>query len=314
MATPANTPNLPINTAGGYTASIATNVVSSSHYQVFKLAYGNTSTASIVSSTNPFPVTLSSGVTANIVNFTNPVTVVGNSAGGPVTVQGTVNITGVSGSPIAITGGIPLSYNTDSVKVYGFNGNTFIPAYLVGPSGTALGVSGSALRVSVQDITITASINPVIYIQNYGSTSAIRIEGNTGGNPVAVSVSGTAGINDTNILNGMTAIYGQVVGLRSDMGGFAVTRPSSFKNGRTTATVSAGQLDATGFSASKGVNLKALSTNTDFVYIGNTSAFTGSSVGFAMDPGDSIFLDISNTNKIWIQSNSGSQVITYLAS
>jgi len=112
----------------------------------------------------------------------------------------------------------------------------------------------------------------------------------------------------------MTAIYGQVVGLRSDMGGFAVTRPSSFKNGRVSATTSVSQMDATGFSASSGVNIKALSTNTDFVYIGNTGSFTGSSTGFAMDPGDVVFLNIVNTNKIWVQSNSGTQVITYLAS
>mgnify|MGYP003334930136 CR=1 FL=1 len=45
-----------------------------------------------------------------------------------------------------------------------------------------------------------------------------------------------------------------------------------------------------------------------------TGSFTGSSTGFAMDPGDVVFLNIVNTNKIWVQSNSGTQVITYLAS
>jgi hypothetical protein len=314
MATPANTPNIPINAATGYTASIATNVVGGAHYQVFKMSYGDTSSASIVSSGNPLPVILSAGVTANIVNFTTPVIVVGNTAGDPVKVQGTVNILGVTGSPLAITGGIARNYTRDSFAVYGYNGNTFIPTTLVGSGGVAVGMSGSAIRVSVQDVTVTAYINPVIYIDNYGSTSALRIQGNTGGIPVSVSVSGTAAIYDTNILNGMTAIYAQVVGLRSDLGGFAVTRPSSFKNGRVSTTTSTTQLDASGFTSSKGVNIKALSTNTDFVYVGNTSPFTGSSVGFAMDPGDSIFLDISNTNKIWIQSNSGTQVVTYLAS
>jgi hypothetical protein len=159
------------------------------------------------------------------------------------------------------------------------------------------------LNVNITGATISATI-----------PSTVTVVGLSGATAVNVTVGGTANINDVAILSGMTAIYGQVVGLRSDLGGFAVTRPSSFKNSRVSTTTSASQLDATGFTSSKGVNLKALSTNTDFIYVGNTAGFAGASVGFAMDPGDNVFLDISNTDKIWVQAASGTQIITFLAS
>jgi hypothetical protein len=63
-----------------------------------------------------------------------------------------------------------------------------------------------------------------------------------------------------------------------------------------------------------GINIKALSTNTDFIYVGNTSGLVGSSYGYALDPGENVFLDIQNTNKLYAVSNTGTQIITYMAS
>jgi hypothetical protein len=311
MATPANTPNIPINAATGYTASIATNVVGGAHYQVYKMAYGDTGSASIVSSTNPFPVILSAGVTANIVNFTNPVIVVGNSAGDPVRIQGTVSILGTTGAPLAITGGIPLNYSKDSIKIYGYNGNTFIPATLVGSGGVAVGMSGSAIRVSVQDITVTASINPVIYVQNYGSTSAIRIEGNSGGYPVVAGVSGTVTIYDTNIVNGLTGIYNQMVTLNNNFIAYGVGRPTAFVAGRMTATTGVTSLYPSGYTTGNGIQMKASALNTDLIYINSDGV---ASLGYELDPGESVFLDITNLNKIYIRARTSSQAISYMAS
>jgi hypothetical protein len=303
--------NIVINVASGNTANIATNEVGGAQYQVFKVAYGNTSSASIVSSTSPLPVVLSTGVTANIVNFTNPVIVVGNSAGDAVFVQGTINVRGVTGAPLAITGGIPRSYTRDSMAVYGFGGNTWIPATLVSSGGAAIGVSGNALRVSVQDITITASINPVIYVENFGATGALRVQGFTGAYPLNVSVTGTAGINDTNIVNGITAIYGKVDDIYDALSVFGLVRPTGATYGRFTVTnVSATQLSA-GFTCSAGVNLKAASYNTDIVYIGNSALTTN---GYELDPGEQLFLDVGNANSVYLRAKSSSQVISFTAS
>lgn len=303
--------NLIINIAGGNTATIATNDVAGAQYQVFKMAYGNTGSATLVSSSSPFPVTLSSGVTANIVNFTNPVIVVGNSAGDAVFVQGTVRVQGVTGAPLAVTGGIPRSYTRDSIAVYGYNGNSFIQATLVGSGGAAVGMSGSAIRVSVQDITVTASINPVIYVENYGATSAIRIQGNTNGYPVNVGVCGTVNIYDTNITNGLTAIYGEIVDLNNNLSTLGITRPTTFVSGRMTATTGVTFMYSTGFTTGHGVNVKASSANTDIVYLNSDGV---ASVGYELDPGENLFIDVINVNKIYVRAKTGSQIISFLAS
>jgi hypothetical protein len=280
---------------------------------LIKLAYGTDAVATMVNSTNPLPVTIAAGMTATISGFTGTINVQGIGGGTPVPVSGTVTVTGVTSSPIyvatatgyrvEVTGGVPLSKSTNSVSVWGPSGLTYVYVNLVDQAGNSLSYTNGALNVNITGATISATI-----------PSTVTVVGLSGATAVNVTVGGTANINDVAILSGMTAIYGQVVGLRSDLGGFAVTRPSSFKNSRVSTTTSASQLDATGFTSSKGVNLKALSTNTDFIYVGNTAGFAGASVGFAMDPGDNVFLDISNTDKIWVQAASGTQIITFLAS
>ena len=113
----------------------------------------------------------------------------------------------------------------------------------------------------------------------------------------------------------MTGIYGQVVGLRSDFTALGVGRPTTFKTGRVTVTsASASQMDSSGYTTTANIKVKALSTNTDFVYIGNTISLVGSSFGYALDPGESVDLNVINTNTVYAISNTGTQVITYIAS
>jgi hypothetical protein len=255
-------------TTSGITASIATDYVGTGgitgHYQLIKLAYGTDAVATMVNSTNPLPVTIAAGMTATISGFTGTINVQGIGGGTPVPVSGTVTVTGVTSSPIyvatatgyrvEVTGGVPLSKSTNSVSVWGPSGLTYVYVNLVDQAGNSLSYTNGALNVNITGATISATI-----------PSTVTVVGLSGATAVNVTVGGTANINDVAILSGMTAIYGQVVGLRSDLGGFAVTRPSSFKNSRVSTTTSASQLDATGFTSSKGVNLKALSTNTDFI-------------------------------------------------
>jgi hypothetical protein len=72
-------------------------------------------------------------------------------------------------------------------------------------------------------------------------------------------------------------------------------------------------MDSAGYTTTAAINIKALSTNTDFIYLGNTSGLIGSSFGYALDPGESVSMNVINTNKIFAISNTGTQVITYLA-
>jgi hypothetical protein len=302
-----NNENLVIETSG-LTASVATDVAQfagvTAHFQLIKLAYGVTGAATVVSSAAPLPVTIATGLTATVSGFTGTMTVQG-AGGGAVAVSGTVNAVGLSGSPVfvstqsgtrvEITGGRPIGKSTDSVSVWGPNGLTYIYAHLVTASGTGLGVSGDSLKVSVVGATINATVGTTLSVQGF-----------TGAYPIA--------IDDTDILNGITAMYGQIVGLRNDFTSLGVGRPSTFKTGKVTVTsASVSQMDSAGYTSTAAINVKALSTNTDFVYIGNTSGLIGSSFGYALDPGESVDLNVINTNTVYAISNTGTQVLVYLA-
>ena len=304
--------NLVINVSSGSTASISTNEIGGSHYQIFKLAYGSTSSASLVTTTAPLPVSLSTGVTANIVNFTNPVIVVGNSAGDAVFVQGTVAVSGVSGT-VSITGGIARNYTRDSISIYGAGGSTFIRSALVTTGNTAIGVSGDALKVYLQDAALTVNVGAVVGIQNAGATSTIRVEGFTYGTPIPVSVSGTAAINDTAILNGMTAIYGKVDDVYDALSAFGLVRPAGNTANRFTLSTTTAVQISSGFTCYAGVNIKSSSSNTDVVYVGVSSTIS-SNIGYELDPGEHLFLNVGNANGIYVKCKSTPQIVSFFAS
>jgi hypothetical protein len=311
-----NNENIIIETSG-LTAAVATDVAQfagvTAHYQIFKLAYGITGVATMASPSNPLPVSFGSGLTATISGFSGLVTVQGTGGGYPLPVSGTIIATGSTASPvyvktytgsqIEITGG-KLYTTADSISCYGPSGATSIFVKLVGSTGWSIGTNGDALKVSITGATFEATI-----------PATVTVAGISGATAVAVTVGNTVGISNTQITDGITAIYGQVVGLRTDFSALGVGRATTFKTGRISPTSAAVlQMDSSGFTCLAGINVKALSTNTDFIYLGNTSGLVGSSYGYALDPGEDVFLNIQNTNKIFAVSNTGTQVITYMAS
>lgn len=309
-------PNLIIETSG-VTAAVATDVGQfygiTAHYQIFKVAYGATGVNTLVSSSTPLPVTVGSGLTATISGFSGLISVQGTGGGYPLPVSGTIIATGSTASPVyvktytgsqvEITGG-RLYTTADSISAYGPSGATSMFVKLVGSTGWNIGTDGDALKVSISGATISATIPSTVFVSGISGATAVN-----------VTVGNTVWINNTTMTDGLTAIYGQVVGLRTDFTALGVGRPTAFKTGRSSPTsVAVSQVDSAGYTCLAGINIKALSTNTDFVYIGNTSGLVGSSYGYALDPGENVFLDIQNTNKLYAISNTGTQVITYMAS
>lgn len=303
---------LPIQTAG-ITAYIATDYVGTGgitgHYQLIKLGYGVDGSATVVNSSNPLPVTIATGMTATISGFTGTIDVRG-VGGAAVVVSGSVVTTGLTSSPlwvktytgsqVEVTGGRYLGKSTDSVSVWGPNGLTYIYAHLVTASGNSLSYTNGALNVNIAGATINATI-----------PSTVTVVGLSGATAVGVNVGNTVGINDTSILTGMTAIYGQIVGLRTDLGGFAVIRPTGGTAYRLTSTTTASTF--VGFTCQKGINIKAASANTDVVYITTDTSASTTSLGYELDPGESLFIDIINASLLAHRAKSGSQIISYLA-
>jgi hypothetical protein len=307
---------------GGLTFFVATDSVVfagvTAQFQLQKLAFGPTGSAQIVDSSNGLPVNvIGGGITANLVGFCGAVQ--GIVGGTPVTVDGTVYVTGISSAPayvrtasgyqVEITGGVPLNKTKDAISVFGPSGSTWVFANLVNQSGTQIGNSANPMFVQISGATINALINPTVGVTNSAS-SPLFISGVSGATAVSVNVGNTVGVNDTAILNGMTALYGQLVSLNL---GLATAMPTGFKTGRTSSTYPAVQQLDSGYTCGKGVSVKALSTNTDFIYLGNSGSFSGS-VGHALDPGDSVFITINNLNKIYVLAASSTQTVTYIAS
>ena len=303
---------LPIQTAG-ITAYIATDYVGTGgitgHYQLIKLGYGVDGSATVVNSANPLPVTIATGMTATISGFTGTIDVRG-VGGAAVVVSGSVVTTGLTSSPlwvktftgsqVEVTGGRYLGKANDSVSVWGPSGLTYIYVNLVDQAGNSLSYTNGALNVNVAGATINATI-----------PSTVTVVGLSGATAVGVNVGNTVGINDTSILTGMTAIYGQIVGLRSDLGGFAVIRPTGGTAYRLTSITTASPF--VGFTCQKGINIKAASANTDVVYITTDTSASVTSLGYELDPGESLFVDIINASLLAHRAKSGAQIISYLA-
>lgn len=320
--------NIIIETSG-LTAAVATDVIqfagATAHFQIFKLAYGICGTANIVTSSDPLPVAFSSGLTATVSSL---VTVQGTAGGYPVPVSGTIIATGLTSSPvyvktftgsqIEVTGG-RLYTTQDSISVYGPSGATFLPVKLVGATGWNIGTEGDALKVAITGATFQATIGANMGVFGVSGATAISIK--TEGN--------TLGINDTNITNGLTAIYVNINNVRTDLSGICaalgtlntnlgtlgISVPTSLKTGRVTASsASVSQMDPVGFTCEYGIQVKSISSNTNTIFLGNTSGLIGASFGYSMDPGESLFLKLINTNIIYVSSSSGNQIVSYVAS
>jgi len=291
--------------------------------QFSKLAYGITGTYTPVSSSDPLPVSVSAGLTANIAGFCGPIEIFGNASATPVPVSGTVTVTGLSASPlyvqtsancyVEVTGGIPLTKTRDAVSVFGPSGSTWVFANLVNSSGSEIGTTANPIYANIIGATITATIAATIGVTNDSAGNGLRIQGMSGGTSVSVSVGNTVGINDTAILSGITQCYAQLVTLNTNLGTIGISVPSSFKTNRVSVTTSAAQMDSSGFTCQYGVNIKALATNTQLIYFGNTSGVSSTS-GYGLDPGEEVFLKVNNTNTIYSISGSGTQALFFSAS
>jgi hypothetical protein len=303
----------PVLVGGGYTTYI----------QYYKLGYGPTGAFTPVDASNPFPVTVATGLTAIISGFTGPIQVEGVVGGQAVTVSGTVTVQGISSAPVyvqtspscyvEVTGGRYLNKLNDNVSVFGPNGSTWIYSSLVNSSGTELGNSANPVYVQISGATINATINPTVGVTNTSSTP-LFICGTSGATAVNVTVGNTVGINDTAILASMAGICGELTSLNAQILSIAGSVPSSFTTNRVSVTTSAGLMDSgTGFTCTNGINLKAAATNTNLIFFGNTSAISSTNA-YGLDPGEEIFLKIDNTKLVYLIAGSGTQSLFYSAS
>ncbi len=89
-----------------------------------------------------------------------------------------------------------------------------------------------------------------------------------------------------------------------------LSAPTTILNGKTTVTTAGTRVVLAASTACKSVTIKSLSTNTGFIYVGNSAV--ASTNGFQLLAGDSISLDISNLNTVNIDSSVNGEGVSYL--
>lgn len=90
-----------------------------------------------------------------------------------------------------------------------------------------------------------------------------------------------------------------------------VSTPTTPYNGKVTVTTAATRVQLNANRAVKSVTIKAGLSNSGTIYVGDSSV--SSSNGFELAAGDTVSMDISNLNVIYIDASANSQYVTYIA-
>ena len=342
--------------------------VTGSVYGLGTFTVGNTST-------NPLYVVGVSGSTHSPVQIKG--TIQGITGGilvgittGPILFSNTsIGIYGISGgTAIAITGGRYLNNTTDSirsiayltglsmttglvgsttdsVRIFGSSGEKYIPTvlnYLSGNTLFGVGMSGDAVKVSIQNtgFTFTVNLSTSIGVTN-GTESALKIQGGTAGdNPVLIKYYNNSSVPvtissmiqtemvtvgstyDNQIKSIITALTGSTGNIQSikdstnlistindklSTNGVTVriseiSKPNRIVNGTSLFTSSSNVVQLPSNVLKSGINLKTSSSNTSTVYVGNNTIVSTKETAYPLEPGESIFIECNNTNLIFCYS------------
>jgi len=124
---------------------------------------------------------------------------------------------------------------------------------------------------------------------------------------------GTAGVPSADVIS----VQGVAGGRSIIVDGSAVTQPISVAapttiyNGKKTVTTAGARVQLASSQAVRSVCIKALQTNTGYIYVGDGSVT--STTGIQLLAGDTISLDISNLSTVTIDSSVSGEGVTYIA-
>lgn len=158
-----------------------------------------------------------------------------------------------------------------------------------------------ARNLSTQAIATTATANG-LYRMNIVGYKAVRARISTYG-------AGTIYVHGILSAEGET---GHFVMAGTGAVTATVSLPSTIYNGKKTVTTAGTRVTlASSQAITSGVTIKALSTNTGVIYVGDSSV--SSSNGYQLAAGDSVFLEIANLSTVNLDSSVNGEGVTYLA-
>lgn len=100
--------------------------------------------------------------------------------------------------------------------------------------------------------------------------------------------------------------------IASDQGAVAITLnvPTTIGSGKTTVTTAGTRVTLAASTACKSVTIKALSTNTNKIFVGD--ATVASTNGFQLAASEALSLDITNLNTINLDATTSGEGVTYV--
>ena len=220
----------------------------------------------------------------------------------------------------------------------------------VGSSGDAINVNIVGAGISA-DVVISSTVGvtnggePPLRIQGFTSGSGndpVIIRGENSGaveitatSALNTSVSNEVSIDDADIiasledsskplitnLSSINKSTENITGIRNDMTSgkirakiTEIEQPSNVYSGKNSID-STPQALSTATSLKSGVHVKAHPNNTSHILVGSSKLITSPGNGYILEAGESIFLDCSNLNKIFVKSeDASSQTVCYIAS
>jgi hypothetical protein len=272
-----------------------------------------------------------------------------------VTVHGTVNATGgrnlgagtdaisvygYDASPYVRTqlwkgDGISAGWSGDSLKVA--LTNTDITASI-----TVSSTHGVTNDVTTDD---PEDAHGGLKIQGVSGGAPVVIRGDNGGaveitttSALSTTVSGDVSVTNSTISDAITDETKPIIsnlknidsnttgiaGIRTDMLGGKIrakitemVRPNKINSGRNSVSNTASTLNSNGRLLS-GVHVKASPTNTGNILIGSSDLISNVTQGYLLEPGESMFIECDNLNKVYVRQAStggvGNQIVHYLGS
>jgi hypothetical protein len=263
------------------------------------------------------------------VSVTNVVNIKGSSsASAPLWISGTtgaggalaVTGAGVSGS-IRIEGflaGSPIAITASNLQIRGLTYGSTTKDY-VGISGD-VAVDVDAISKVVGTITDTTSTSSIFgKISSVASDiSSVKTAVGTDGTAIQVmlknaiqnpeTASASLKVQIDSIKNGLSTLNTIPVAVQS------MAQPTSVISGQVTVTNAAQALGPNNPPLKSGVTVKALSTNTESIFIGVNGVATDN--GYELSPGEGIFLEIDSLNKIFhiAATAANNQKVCFMAS
>jgi len=229
-------------------------------------------------------------------------------------------------------------------RIYASDGHT------LGHSGDALNVNlvnaGVTFSITINPVIGVTNGNglPLKVIgSGVTSDSPILVKGTIGGgalevvsySALTVGVSGDVNVNDTDIINSLEStskpLVSNLASIKTNTAVIStindkltagtvsakineIVKPTKLFSGSKDVSTVASIIVSTSTTIKSGVHIKAPITNTNTIYVGGSNLSSSSLSGFPLDPGESLFFEIDNLNKIYVLSSAGAQKVNYIAS